>query len=209
MRTTLFLLRHAATEANLAHPPRLQGRRHNPPLAPLGIRQAELTRDFLAVRPIDHCYSSPLRRAMQTAAIVAEPHGLAPKPVDDLTECDVGAWEGRSWAEVRARNPEAYRASMDDPAGFGYPGGENFQQVHRRATRAIEDLLQRHAGESVLVVSHHVVNRVYLAGLLGLPPGRARQVSLDNCGISMVLREDGRTSVTMLNAAFHLQGAAA
>src|SRR5437868_6012181 len=88
VRTTLYLLRHAATEANLANPPRLQGRRHNPPLARLGVRQAEATRDFLAVRPIDVCYCSPLRRAVQTAAIVAVPHGLAPSPLDALTECD-------------------------------------------------------------------------------------------------------------------------
>ena len=73
MRTILYLLRHGATEANLAHPPRLQGRRLDPPLAKLGVRQAEATRDFLAIRPIDHCYSSPLRRAMQTASIVAAP----------------------------------------------------------------------------------------------------------------------------------------
>src|SRR5882724_7908300 len=119
MRTTLFLLRHAATEANLAHPPRLQGRRHNPPLAAVGVRQAELTRDFLAVRPIDVCYSSPLIRAMETAAIVAGAHGLAPQPIEELIECDVGAWEGRSWAEVRAREPEAYRAFMADPVRFG------------------------------------------------------------------------------------------
>src|SRR5262249_17422880 len=65
MRTVIYLLRHGATEANLAQPPRLQGRRQDLPLAEIGIRQAELTRDFLAVRPIDHCYSSPLLRAMQ------------------------------------------------------------------------------------------------------------------------------------------------
>src|SRR6266852_199035 len=64
MRTILYLLRHGATEANLANPARLQGRRLDPPLAKLGVRQAEATRDFLAIRPIDQSYSSPLRRAM-------------------------------------------------------------------------------------------------------------------------------------------------
>ena len=66
-QTILYLIRHGATEANLAKPARLQGRRHNPPLARVGIRQAEATRDFLAVRPIDRCYTSPLLRAVQTA----------------------------------------------------------------------------------------------------------------------------------------------
>ena len=65
MQTVLYLIRHAATKANLAIPARLQGRRHNPPLAVLGIRQAEMTRDFLAVRSLQQCYCSPLARRVQ------------------------------------------------------------------------------------------------------------------------------------------------
>src|SRR5262245_66623994 len=106
MRTTLYLLRHAATEANLAQPPRLQGRRHNPPLARLGVRQAEATRDFLAPRPLQHCYCSPLLRAVQTASIVGAPHGLSPEPLDALTECDVGRWEGLDRPTIRSLHPE-------------------------------------------------------------------------------------------------------
>src|SRR5207247_10796865 len=97
MRTILYLLRHGATEANLAHPPRLQGRRLDSPLAKLGVRQAEATRDFLGIRPIDHCYSSPLRRAMQTASIVDAPHDLAPQPIDDMVDCAVGQMEDFVW----------------------------------------------------------------------------------------------------------------
>src|SRR5437868_8480648 len=101
MKTVLYLLRHGATEANLARPARLQGRRHNPPLARLGVRQAEATRDFLAGSRLDHCYTSPLLRAVQTAAIVVGPHGLSPQPLEDLTECDVGRWEGLDWQTIR------------------------------------------------------------------------------------------------------------
>src|SRR5436309_9761802 len=126
--TVLYLIRHGATDANLASPPRLQGRQDSP-LARLGVRQAEATRDFLAVRPIDHCYCSPLLRAVQTAAIVCTPHAIAPVPVPALTECDVGRWEGMDWQEVKFFDAEAYRNFMDDPASHGYPGGENFRQV--------------------------------------------------------------------------------
>src|SRR5262245_19378376 len=188
MRTTMYLLRHGATEANLARPARVQGRRHDPPLAPLGERQAELTRDLLAVRPVDCCYCSPLLRAVQTARIIAAPHGLTPQAVPELIECDVGGWEGLDWSSIRARDPEGYRRFMNDPAAHGYPGGESFAEVYRRVAAALEDLLLRHAGRSLLVVAHHVVNRTYLAGLLGLTQAQARQVSLDNCGISVVVR---------------------
>ena len=208
-RTVLYLVRHGATEANLARPPLLQGRRHDPPLARLGVRQAQATRDFLAIRPIDHCYTSPLRRAVETAAIVAAPHGLAPLPLAELTECDVGRWEGLDWGTIRRRDADDFARFHADPAAFGYPGGESFGAVHERAAPVLDALLERHRGESVLVVAHHVVNRTYLAGLLGLMPGRARQVCLDNCGISVVVRDDETTSVHTLNAAFHLQGVAA
>jgi broad specificity phosphatase PhoE len=207
--TTLYLIRHGATDANLAHPARLQGRRHNPPLARLGVRQAEATRDFLAIRPIDHCYCSPLLRAVQTAAIVAAPHGLTPQPLEALTECDVGAWEGLDWQAIRNLDDERYLRFMEDPVAQGYPGGESFGDVYNRVAPAIEELLQHHKGESILVVGHHIINRTYLAGLLGLTPSQARQVTLDNCGISIVTCEAGKTTVSTLNAAFHLQGVAA
>jgi broad specificity phosphatase PhoE len=209
MHTTLYLVRHGATEANLARPPRLQGRRHDAPLARLGVCQAEATRDFLADSRIDVCYSSPLLRAVQTATIVAAPHGLAPTSLDAVNECDVGRWEGLDWQTIRYLDAEAHRAFMADPAEHGYPGGESFADVHRRVAPALGQLLEQHAGATILVVAHHVVNRTYLAGLLGLPPGQARQVVLDNCGISVVVREDGRTTVRTLNAAFHLAGLAA
>jgi broad specificity phosphatase PhoE len=206
--TVLYLIRHGATEANIVRPPRLQGQFSDPPLARLGVRQAEATRDYLAVRPIDHCYCSPLRRAVQTAAIVAKPHGLLPVPLKALTECNVGAWEGLDWQTIRSRDPESYKRFHLDPGTFGYPHGESFTQVYDRAAPALDELLERHAGESILVVAHHVVNRTYLAGILGLSPGQGRQVSLDNCGISVVVHHEGKTTVSTLNAAFHLQGVA-
>jgi broad specificity phosphatase PhoE len=207
--TVLYLIRHGATEANLAKPARLQGRKHNPPLARLGVRQAEATRDFLAIRPIHACYCSPLLRAVQTAAIVAAPHGLEPVPVEALTECDVGRWEGLDWQTIRSLDPEGHHRFQAAPGQFGYPGGESFAQVHARVVVALDEVLRCHRGEGVLVVAHHVVNRTYLAGLLGLGPDQARQVNLDNCGISVVVQHGEKAIVSTLNAAFHLQGVAA
>jgi broad specificity phosphatase PhoE len=175
MKTVLYLIHHGATEGSLAQPPLLQGRRQNPPLAPVGIRQAEATRDFLAIRPVEHCYSSPLQPAVQTATIVAAPHGLSPILLDGLTE----------------------------------PEGESLSDVYRRAHQALEELWNRHAGEAILVVGHEIVNRTYLAGVLGLSPDQGWQVTLQDCGISVLVREGEKTTVSTLNAAFHLQGVAA
>jgi broad specificity phosphatase PhoE len=146
---------------------------------------------------------------VQTAAIVAAPHGLSPQPLDKLIECDVGRWEGLDWQTIRSLDAEGFERFNANPAQFGYPGGESFRDVFERVTPALNELLQQHAGESILVVAHHIVNRTYLAGLLGLTPDQARQVTLDNCGISVVVRAGAQTTVNTLNAAFHLQGVAA
>jgi broad specificity phosphatase PhoE len=208
MRTVLYLLRHGATEANLADPPRLQGRGQNPRLAPLGVRQAELTRDLLAIRPIDFCYTSPLLRAVETAEIIVRPHGLKPIVHEGLIECDVGRWEGLDWGAIRKADPEYYQKYMSNPARYGYPGGESFGDVHQRSAPALDEILRKHSGCRILGVAHHVVNRTYLASLLGLGVAQARQVQLNNCGISVVEKGE-QTLVTTLNAWFHLQGAAA
>src|ERR1700740_812760 len=156
MRTVLYLLRHGATAANLSEPPRLQGRQQNPPLADIGVRQVELTRDSLAVRADVRGYTSPLLRPLQTAEIIAAPHGITPVVCDDLTECDVGRWEGLDWPSIRKQEPESYQKFMATPAAFGYPGGESFADVYNRGARSMEELVHKHEGESVLIVSHHV-----------------------------------------------------
>ncbi|MFL5242447.1 MAG: histidine phosphatase family protein [Gemmataceae bacterium] len=209
METVLYLIRHGATEANLARPPRLQGRKQDAPLARLGVRQSEATRDLLAIRPVDYCYSSPMLRAVQTAEIVAAPHGIKPRVLEALTECDVGRWENLDWQTIRRSEPDSYKQFMSRPGEFGYPGGETFQQVYDRVAPTLDALFHKHAGQTMLVVAHHIVNRTYLAGLLGLSPDYARQVSLDNCGISVVVHDGEAASLTTLNAAFHIQGVAA
>jgi broad specificity phosphatase PhoE len=206
MTTTLILLRHAATAANLERPARLQGRRLDLPLAPLGIRQAELTRNLLAMRPFNRIIASPLRRAMQTAEIIAFPRRRAIETVAELIECDVGHWEGMSWEDIHRQDREAYLRFHQNPAAHGYPGGESFSDVAQRVVPFFSKLVEDSAGQTLLVVSHHLVNRVYLANLLGLPPEKARLVKLDNCGISVVVHHGTHTQVVTLNAAFHLQG---
>jgi broad specificity phosphatase PhoE len=208
-RTVLYLVRHGATEANLAQPPRLQGRRHNPPLARIGVRQAEATRDFLADKPLDACFSSPLLRAVQTAAILSAPHGLSPQPLDALTECDLGRWEGLDWQTVRYLDAEGFHRFQQSPQHFGYPDGETLADLQARAIPALERLLADHPGKTLLVVGHHLVHRTLLARLLGMSPGQADLLSMDNCGISVVVCEFGKMTVCTLNAAFHLARLAA
>lgn len=201
----LYLVRHGATDNNRARPPRLQGRRTDPALSNEGQDQAEATGRLLADVAVDAVFASPLLRARQTAGAIAGPHNLDVQLVEDLIEVDVGDWEGRPWDEIERTNPEAYRAFMTDASINAYLGGENLQTVLDRSGPAFERLFEENLGRVIVAVAHNVVNRAYLAGLLGLPLAKYRSVPQDNCGVNLLRYRDGKVKPVTLNAVLHLK----
>lgn len=202
----LFLIRHGATQANVRRPYVLQGRRTDLSLSEIGRRQALATRRALEDRSIRSVFSSPLKRALQTAEILAEPHGVAVECVQELIECDVGRWEGLSWQEVRRQDGPYLDTFESDPGSVPYAGGESFGQVQARAVPAIQRLIREHHDGNLIVVTHHVVARVYVAHLTGLPVARTRSIRQDNGGITIVSIQDGKENLVTLNSVLHLDG---
>lgn len=202
----VYLVRHGATANNLARPPRLQGRKSDLELSAEGRRQADRTAAALQVHDIKAVYASPLRRAQETASIIACPHNIQVQTLADLTEVDVGKWEGRQWDEIARSEPDAYRKFMDDPAEHGYVGGEDLAQVRDRVLPALDRLMRTNVGSRIVVVGHNVVNRVFLTHLLGLPISKARGIRQDNCGINVIRFRDGQPMLKTMNAVFHLEG---
>lgn len=200
----MILVRHGATDNNRADPPRLQGRRTDPSLSPEGAAQAERTAAFLAKLPIRGVVSSPLTRARQTAEIIAGTWGMSVTTADALTEVDVGVWEGLSWPEIEQRYPEAYRDFVSDPEVNPYLEGENMGSVCRRVVPAFDHLGSEHRGKMIVVVAHNVVNRVYLAQLIGMPIGKYRSIPQENCGLNVIQWRVHRVRPVTINAAFHL-----
>jgi broad specificity phosphatase PhoE len=200
----LYLVRHGATENNRARPPRLQGRRTDPALSIEGQQQARQTGRLLSGFPIAAVYSSPLVRARQTAAAIAEPHGLEVLVVDDLVEVDVGDWEGRPWDEIERTDPEAYRAFMADASVNPYLGGETLEIVLDRAVPAFEKLMAENLGRVIVAVAHNMVNRAYLAPLLDVPLARYRSIPQDNCGVNLLRFHNGKVKAVTVNGVFHL-----
>ncbi len=203
----LYLIRHGATKNNCARPPRLQGRRLDAELSPEGRKQARLTGEFLAPYPVDAVYSSPLRRACQTAEAIAGLHRLAVGVVEDLAEVDVGRWEGMTWAEVQDLYPNEYQAFTTDAGIHPYHGGESLENVRARSVPALNGLLEENAGRTIAVVAHNVVNRVYLAHLMEIPLSQYRNIPQDNCGVNVLRHQDGRTQIVTINGVFHLDAA--
>ncbi len=200
----LYLVRHGATAHNLLDPPRMQGRHIDEPLDPTGQRQATQAAAALAKAPIQAVYSSPLRRAFETAQAIADRHRLAPVVVEDLAEVDVGRWEDRSWIDIAKNDTEAYEAFRNDPAAQGYPEGENLGDVTLRVVAAIDQIALGHPSERIVVVAHSVVNRLYLGQLLSVPLALRRRLPQDNCAISEVAWQSSRARPITINAIGHL-----
>ncbi|QDT28306.1 histidine phosphatase family protein [Gimesia panareensis] len=203
--TNLVLIRHGATPPNEQRPFILQGCGINPSLSESGQKQVQALADFLAQNSsLHHVYCSPMIRAKETAQAVSDRFGLIPQEVPEIHECDVGLWEGKSWDIISEEFPESYRAFMDDPYLNRYEGGESYGDVFERCEPALRGLLERHAGETIAVVAHNVVNRVYLASLLGLPIGKAKQITQTNTGINIIQHREGESKVVTINSIFHL-----
>lgn len=201
--TTVLLIRHGQTSWNAAG--RWQGHT-DVPLNEVGREQARLLANRLVEWPIAALYSSDLKRAAETAAIVGE--ALEMEPVQDQVwrERHVGAFQGLTGEEIAEKHPEVW-ATLQRGVFVVPPGGESLEALYERATEALERVLQRHQGEFVVVISHGGMMRTLIAHVLQLPPGRDPRISLrGNTGISIIEKEKKRPPILVrLNDTGHLE----
>jgi broad specificity phosphatase PhoE len=202
--TYLYLIRHGATDANERRPYILQGRGVNYGLSTNGRAQAAAVAEFLKTFTLHRIYGSGLLRSIETAQAIAAHHHLEVQSIDELAECHVGQWEGLDWDTIMARHPKEWEAFQTNPAECGYLGGESYADVLRRVRPIFERLLEQHVGEAIAVVAHNIVNRVYLADLMGLDLCKAKDLKQANACVNVVRYEAGRATLMTLNACFHL-----
>jgi broad specificity phosphatase PhoE len=162
--TTILLARHAETDWNREK--RWQG------LADLslnerGREQARALADELEAVPWSAVYASDLRRAHETALLVAERKSLAVTPMRELREIDVGSWTGLSRDEIKERFPDGYK-QMRTRTGRGWEGGETYAEMVRRVLEALRRIAREHPSDDVLVVTHSGPIRAVRAHALGL-----------------------------------------
>ncbi|HVE88744.1 MAG TPA: histidine phosphatase family protein [Burkholderiaceae bacterium] len=161
MKTQLLLIRHGETAWNAEH--RIQGQL-DIPLSPLGMFQAARLSECLASEPIDAVYSSAQSRAWLTAAPLAARLGVEVISEPRLRERAFGVFEGHTLDEIAARFPEEFRKWRERDPAWRPEGGETGQQLIDRVMAAVKDLGARHAGQTVVLVSHGgVLDVVYRA----------------------------------------------
>jgi broad specificity phosphatase PhoE len=160
--TTILLARHGETDWN--HDRRWQGHA-DPPLNAVGREQAAELGRKLADVAIEAVYASDLRRATQTAEIVAAPRGLAVVSDPMLREIDVGEWSGLTTAEIEARFPEGF--ARHEMGGDGWTRGESHSEMSGRIVAAVTRIAASDGGP-VLCVIHGGTIRALLATAAGV-----------------------------------------
>ena len=206
--TTLYLVRHGETEHNRRNI--IQGGGVDSELNAAGRAQAEALAQRLRSVSFDALYASTLRRARQTADILARPHEpLSRTHLHDLSEMDWGVFEGEPPSEERDALMKALKSKWRDGAyDRAVEGGESIRDVQERAQRAVRHILTREVGRTVLVVTHGRYLRVLLATILddyGLK--HMQELGHSNTCVNRVVVEEGRTWADLQNCTAHLSSA--
>lgn len=182
--TLLFTLRHGLTELN--RDKRVSGQTLDVPLLNEGVRQAEEARERFAGTPLDVVISSPLMRAIQTAAIVT---GFSEGAIEIDPLCNersFGRMEGLRRADVETEFPEVRYLQIGH---IGYslnpPGGEPFPALHDRARRFLRGVLERHPRRRILVSSHQNFLQQLHGVLRGLDHFEALQYDILNLELNV------------------------
>jgi len=170
-----------------------------------GREQTRRLAERLSGEKIVAIYASPLGRTVETAGILAAPHKLEVQTRDGLREISHGRWEQLTRREVEERFPEEAAEWEKDPYTFAPVGGESGLAVTARALPTLIDLVRKHRGENIMVVSHKATIRLLLSSLLGFDPRRYRD-NLDQkpAALNIVdFRDTTRPRLTLFNDTSH------
>lgn len=192
----LILIRHGETEA--AARGRCYGKL-DVCLSDLGREQMRRVARRLKKTHINAVYSSPRRRAYESAEIIASKHNLEVSSDSRLCEIDFGKFEGLTYDEAAERYPEEYRAWMERPTEVTFPGGENFTALRERVTNCAAHIRASHSGQIVAVVTHGGVNRVLLAEALRMDSQDVFRLDQSYAAISIIDYYDQMPVVRLVN----------
>ncbi|HOS68548.1 MAG TPA: histidine phosphatase family protein [Bacillota bacterium] len=203
--TRLYLVRHGETEWNKNG--KVQGRTDTE-LSPEGVMQAELLARRLAGEDINVIYSSSLRRALKTAEIIAEYKQCEIIKSDKYHEICFGPWEGMTINEIKEKYSEHYRAYREDPVNFKLPGAETLIDLTERTYGAVMDIVSRHTGSNILLVSHGTAIKAVIIRILGLDIIDFKRFMIDNASVSILEFPEDDTEkpvLICLNDTSHLE----
>jgi broad specificity phosphatase PhoE len=204
--TRFILVRHGQTEWNRVE--RFRGRA-DLALDETGRRQAEAAALRLKGEQIAAIYSSPLKRTIETASILARQLKLPVQPFEGLLDIDFGSWQGLSPEEAAQQDSQLYQKWLEHPHEVRFPHGESLDIVRQRVVSGVEDVASKHNDQTVVLVSHKVVCQVLMCAMIGLDNSHFWQVRQDVNAINIFELRDGAPLVMLVNDTCHLKNMAA
>jgi broad specificity phosphatase PhoE len=203
--TRIILVRHGQTAWNVGtgSGERFRGR-VDLPLDDVGLAQAHALARQLTDCCIVAIYSSPLKRAMQTARPTAQQLGLPVQPLPGIMDINYGDWQGLSPAEVAQVHPDLYPRWLETPHHVRFPNGESLRQVRLRGMATLKEVVACHEGQVILLVAHQVVNKVLVCAMLGLGNSHFWRIRQDNACINIFEHQDGIFTAVLINDTCHM-----
>ncbi len=175
-KVRLILIRHGETLWNAVH--RFQGF-SDIELSPKGICQAQLLAASLKGEILTAIYTSPLKRARQTAQIIAEHHDCPLMVEEGLKEINQGQLEGLTGEDLRRNFPDFLKRWIQAPGSVRLPEGESLEELQQRAWAAIERIIGNHGVGTVLAVAHSFVNLTVICKVLEISLNQLRRLRQD------------------------------
>ncbi|HEU0020528.1 MAG TPA: histidine phosphatase family protein [Dehalococcoidia bacterium] len=197
----VYIVRHGETEWNAQG--RIQGH-SDIPLSDYGRLQARSVARRLSKVPFSVAYASDLSRTHETARIILGDTGTPLHTTPQLREYSKGVFEGLTVEEHARQFPDQYRASLKNDLDFAPTGGESIREASTRMARLVEDTLQNHLDETVLVVGHGGSLRSLIVALLALPLEANWKFIMDNCALSLVRTYPDNAVLHLYNDTAHL-----
>ena len=206
----ITLIRHGNTASNGLHDNPVMSGWSDLPLSDIGRSQLKCLRErLLDAAPFDAAYSSPLRRAMDTALAVSSACGILVNTLNDLRELNCGTVDGMPIERVRTQYAKEWdeNARQENP-DFRWPEGESYRELRSRSIRALDEIAKEYPGGRVLVVTHCGVITQLLGSILGASPARWESNRAENASITEVLWCRSHGTLVRFNDTSHLSNAA-
>ncbi len=192
----LLLIRHG--ENDYSKTGRLPGRLPGVRLNERGRQQAEALGKALADAPVEAVYSSPLERAMETAASVAQARGLKVIPTPGLLEANVGEWQGKSVRRLALS--KYWRIVQGAPSRARHPGGESFAEIQVRIVSTLDEICSQHKDRAMIAcVFHADPIKLAIAHYIGLPLDHFQRLAIDTASVSLLAVSPSSAHLIWLN----------
>ena len=193
----IIFLRHVQAKNNTERV--LSGRTPGVPLTDKGITQAQQTAELLEHMNISAIYSSPIQRAKHTAEIVGEHNSIDVQIDDRLIELDMGKFTGIPYDEIFASHGNVFLKFYNGELEIAHNGVETFADVKKRVTSIVDEIIEKHPDQNVVLVTHMDPIKAMLSNVVDLSPTNLFELIIANASLNLFREKDRKFSLSGIN----------